>query len=227
MTLFKFDGPCVYAIVNLINGRRYIGSTISFQSRIGLHRNQLRRQAHENRHLQAAWNKYGEDAFVFGVVEEALADQIIEKEQLHLDIAQPNVYNIGSIASPAARGLKRSLETRERLRKAAMVRVAAGTNSFDRLTPEQMERRRKTLSAVNMGQKRPESTKARLREAWVLRPRRKSCGKGHVFSLENTYLHGGTRHCAACMKRARDKSNRRVSETRKALRLINARSHAA
>jgi group I intron endonuclease len=211
----------VYAIVNLMNGRRYIGSTVNFQGRMQIHRNELRRGTHSNRHLQAAWKKYGEDAFVFGIVQEYTPHQVIEKEQMHLNAAQPHVYNIGKIVSPAALGLRRSEETKALHRTNALARVAAGTNGFDRLTPEQKQRRADAVPRVaeaNRGQKRSEETKARIRAAWVTRKRRSHCKHGHEFTTQNTrfvYAPVYRRRCLACSKRAN------------ALFKINSRPHAA
>ncbi|MGG2319977.1 GIY-YIG nuclease family protein, partial [Salmonella enterica] len=54
----------IYAIRNIHSSKLYIGSTIlSFQKRWALHRSELRRGAHSNRHLQHAWNQDGEASF--------------------------------------------------------------------------------------------------------------------------------------------------------------------
>jgi group I intron endonuclease len=55
----------VYAIENAVNGRRYIGSTTNYKSRWHTHRSTLRRGKHHSFILQKAWDKYGEEAFVF------------------------------------------------------------------------------------------------------------------------------------------------------------------
>lgn len=60
----------VYSILNIKNGKEYIGGAYrSFSKRWRDHKNQLRRGTHHNRHLQAAWNKYGEAWFVFDIIE--------------------------------------------------------------------------------------------------------------------------------------------------------------
>ncbi len=231
MKRFVFKGSCVYAIVNVMNGKRYIGSTVNFHCRSALHRNQLRHGRHENRHLQAAWKKYGEDAFVFGIVEDVSIEQMHDREQIYLDAAQPMVYNISKVSYPAALGVKRSEATKALMRKAAMERVAAGTNGFDNMTAEQKERWRTNLpraAEANRGQKRSEATKARIRAAWVTRKRNTHCKHGHALTPDNVYWHRGIhKHCAACRKRVRAAWNARVCDMRKALKLINSRPHAA
>src|SRR5947209_11148319 len=55
----------VYAIVNTVNGHVYIGATSSFVLRWRAHQKALNEGTHHNKHLQAAWRRYGSQAFVF------------------------------------------------------------------------------------------------------------------------------------------------------------------
>lgn len=60
----------VYAIRNLVNGREYIGVAHSgFMGRSSIHRWGLRHGRHHCRALQADWDKYGEQAFSFVVLD--------------------------------------------------------------------------------------------------------------------------------------------------------------
>lgn len=54
----NFSG--IYCIINIKNSKRYIGSSKNIRQRLWTHRACLRHNNHENAHLQAAWNKYGE-----------------------------------------------------------------------------------------------------------------------------------------------------------------------
>lgn len=72
----------IYKIINLINGKVYIGQTKEkFQRRFWLHRWKLRNNSHDNTHLQRAWNKYGENNFVFEVIEVLTEEDIDEREK--------------------------------------------------------------------------------------------------------------------------------------------------
>jgi group I intron endonuclease len=55
----------VYSIRNLVDGMLYIGSAKKFSQRHVQHKRDLRKRKHCNKRLQAAYNKYGPDAFVF------------------------------------------------------------------------------------------------------------------------------------------------------------------
>ena len=82
----------IYLIVNLINGMFYVGSTICFKDRWCVHRNQLNTNLHKSTYLQNAWNKYGEEAFQFIIVEIVEdRNKLEEIEQLWMDAS--NCYN--------------------------------------------------------------------------------------------------------------------------------------
>lgn len=83
---------CIYKITNRINGKTYIGSTKNVKQRWAKHKALLRHNHHPNFHIQAAWNKYGEDSFVFEVVEECVPDELLSREQFFIDTIKPE-YN--------------------------------------------------------------------------------------------------------------------------------------
>jgi len=64
-----FKEYVVYEIVNNINGKKYIGCTSNFNKRKSMHKCKLNNNIHNNRHLQFAWNKYGELNFTFSIIE--------------------------------------------------------------------------------------------------------------------------------------------------------------
>ena len=87
----------IYRIRNLINNKVYIGSTKNMKVRWAKHKALLRHNKHQNTHLQSAWNKYGEDAFVFEVIEECKTEDLISREQFFIDSLNPD-YNQTAIA---------------------------------------------------------------------------------------------------------------------------------
>lgn len=59
----------IYKIENIKNGKIYIGQTSQpFKKRYWLHCWKLKNGTHDNAHLQAAYNEYGDGAFRFSVV---------------------------------------------------------------------------------------------------------------------------------------------------------------
>ena len=76
----------VYLIRNKRNRKVYVGSASkSFKSRWEGHRNQLIGRRHFNKHLQAAWDIYGGDAFEFVILEKCLPERCVEREQHWID----------------------------------------------------------------------------------------------------------------------------------------------
>ncbi len=56
----------IYCIKNTTNNKVYIGQSSQITDhRLQEHKSKLRSSCHENIHLQRAWNKYGESAFIF------------------------------------------------------------------------------------------------------------------------------------------------------------------
>lgn len=93
----------IYKITNTVNGKYYIGSAVSINRRWNVHRSQLRSGKHHSIVLQRAWDKYGESAFKFSVVEYVDRDRLLETEQKYIDALNPcdsSVgYNISKMAS--------------------------------------------------------------------------------------------------------------------------------
>lgn len=64
----------IYKIVCTVNKRIYIGQSTDITERWKDHTRRLTINKHDNRYLQNAWNKYGEDSFIFSVVEACKKD---------------------------------------------------------------------------------------------------------------------------------------------------------
>lgn len=95
--------PGVYSIRCQRDGRVYIGSSVSVGNRLFLHRWHLRKGKHHSSPLQRSWDKHGEAAFAFEVVE-AISDveQLIVREQFWMDRLRAHVRQGGFNICPAA-----------------------------------------------------------------------------------------------------------------------------
>jgi len=110
----------IYSITNTVNGRRYVGSTRDYSSRIGTHFWLLRKGKHGNRNLQTDFNECGEAAFVAALIEQVPIELLLDTEQKHLD-KNKGGYNI--YADSHGRGAKHSQETRAKIGDANRVRI--------------------------------------------------------------------------------------------------------
>jgi group I intron endonuclease len=165
----------IYAITNTANRKRYIGSAVDVQGRWRSHRGALLAGRHFNRHLQSAWNKYGESSFDFSVLEivEDL-EQLILREQAHIDEAgMKELYNARPMAGNNL-GLKLSEEARHKMSEALRGHATAeGTRRKIGLAHLGMvhsaETRRK-MSIAKRGRPLGEVQRRRLREVTLGKP---------------------------------------------------------
>jgi group I intron endonuclease len=115
--------PGIYAIRHEASGKVYVGSSQDVRTRCERHLRLLCRGVHFSKHLQAAWDAYGESGFTFGVLE-AVPDigNLIAREQSWLDrfccYLPENGYNSCRIADRQT-GIKQRPETRAK-RSASM-----------------------------------------------------------------------------------------------------------
>ena len=77
----------LYAIKNVQSGKAYVGSTVGFKERMTTHKRMLKRGKHHCQHLQRAWDKYGEQNFVFVQIGGANCQkEVRELEQAFLEL---------------------------------------------------------------------------------------------------------------------------------------------
>lgn len=110
----------IYRITNMSNGKYYIGSADSFARREWQHKYDLRRGAHKNPRLQAAWDKYGEEMFVFEVLEEVPDGQSplqVEDIWLVQHVGKAECYNINPSAESPRSGMLMTAESKAKLSK--------------------------------------------------------------------------------------------------------------
>ena len=108
--------PAIYKIQSKTNSERiYIGSAVDIKDRWRCHLKDLRNNKHHSPQLQRHFNKYGEEDLIFIVVEPCLPDFLIIREQHYIDTLKP-YFNCSPTAGSQL-GIKRSKETRDKIRK--------------------------------------------------------------------------------------------------------------
>jgi group I intron endonuclease len=76
----------IYMIKNMFNNKMYIGKSIDITRRWKKHKSDLNNNRHDNKHLQSAWNKYGQSAFKFSIVEECSEDNLNIREIYYIQL---------------------------------------------------------------------------------------------------------------------------------------------
>jgi len=117
----------IYKITNKQNGKIYIGSSLRISQRFYMHRRNLRSGAHHSTHLQYSWNKYGEENFLFEVIEEVFdKNMLLEREQYYMDTTKSYERENGYNINPTASSRLGSKHTEESKRKMSESQKASG-----------------------------------------------------------------------------------------------------
>lgn len=180
----------IYQILNIVNGKKYIGSSSHVHGRwTSGHKKHLRARTHANLHLQAAWDKYGENSFTLSVLECCEKDELLGREQYYLDhvIRWDFDYNV----SRTANGVNSPESTRKIQEALRLMRLEPGY-------VHPLRGKKRSLAAI---EKNKETWRLKLLDPNYVPP-----GIGTVHSQESlekrkeswrfkifdpTYVHGG------------------------------------
>src|ERR1700692_1396080 len=79
----------VYRIYCIVSNKNYIGSSYYIKKRIGKHKIMLKKGFHHSHKLQKDWDKYGEENFLFHVLESVTE----KKSRIKRETYWINYYN--------------------------------------------------------------------------------------------------------------------------------------
>lgn len=152
----------IYKIINVVNNKFYVGSAVDLKRRKTRHFSELRNGKHNNRHLQAAWQKYGEHAFVFVVVEELAVDaDLLAAENVWLKehVGKAYCYNLGTDATAPMLGVSGEASPTWGYRHTPENLARIGSASKTRVqSDEEKEKRRATMR----GKPQPADVRAKI-----------------------------------------------------------------
>jgi group I intron endonuclease len=150
---------------------------LSFLKRWCQHKSALYNNRHKSRHLQNAWNLYGEKSFIFSVVEEVVPNvvELLQREQHWLDFYKSylphNGYNTRTIANSML-GTKRTPEICEKLKLAFKNRGSNFKGKHHTAYSKKLISIAKKGHRCNVGRKVSESTLKNMsiaRKLWIVR----------------------------------------------------------
>jgi len=74
----------------------------------------LKRNKHFNKYIQRSWNKYGEENFMFEILENCEVEKLIEREQYYIDTLKPELNTV--LSAKPRRNIKLSEEELHRIK---------------------------------------------------------------------------------------------------------------
>lgn len=161
--------PVIYCITNIVNDKQYVGQAVIKSKRWKDHKSALSVGKHNNRYLQAAYNKYGKEAFVYTVLE--ILPTLLNLDECEqywinkLNTVAPNGYNLNPTAG-SARGFKHTEETKlkwseqrkgKKRSPEALIALREGCKKRKPVSDQAKENMRQ----AQLGRKQSEETKAK------------------------------------------------------------------
>lgn len=111
----------IYLCYCTANDKVYVGQTVNLYIRkVKNHCPDLRHNHHCNPVLQNTWNKYGEDCFIWAVIEYCETDKLLERELFwinKLNALHPHGFNLVPTNGCGTLGLKMSKQSKEKLKE--------------------------------------------------------------------------------------------------------------
>lgn len=180
----------VYGILNTVSSKTLVGSSVDIDTRWGVHRHHARKNTHNNPHFQRAWNKYGEDAFEFRVLEECPENMLLLREDAwmqYLDsLTTGRGYNMKNatrtvfteeLRSHISEALKGKPKTEEHKRSLSLANIGKTHGpEYKKAMSESCKNSAavlaqcKKMAAANVGRPMPEKTRQALLKTHVGKP---------------------------------------------------------
>ena len=162
-------------------GKYYVGSSHDINYRWGMHRAMLGNNVHHCQYLQNVWNKYGANNFSWDVIEECDRDNLLEREQIHLDENWGKLYNTSKLATGGDGNGFRNMtpeQRHERAKKSHETRCQNDIpfNSQKYTTPEQRHESHKKSATTALANgthpsqtRTPEQRSEDTKKSWIKR----------------------------------------------------------
>lgn len=191
----------IYAITNSVNGKKYIGSAVRLHYRFKEHVRLLNKGIHHSITLQRSWDKYGQDAFSYSVLEFVpVRDLLIAREQFWID-SLSSTGKRGFNVSPTAgspMGVKHSAEARKNMSEAHKGKTLPDEQKLKigmagrgrKMSPESVAKRNASRIANGGFRQSPESYEK------MVQTRRARGGFSHTEEAREKMREGGRKRWA-------------------------------
>jgi len=180
----------VYLIKNIVDNKVYVGSAKRLIERLSLHKHLLRNNKHHSIHLQRAWNKYGENIFIFGVLEIIENNQdLIVVEQKYIDRYDSANQNYGYNICPLAKNNLGCKHTKGREEKSR--RMSGSGNNF--YNKKHSKEARRLIALHNHKRRLTEEDTNEIKKMWLCGDKQHEIAKtfntsqSHVSKIVNNH----------------------------------------
>lgn len=149
----------IYLITNIIENKNYVGRSVNCFERFSKHKSLLRKNIHHNQHLQNSWNKYGNENFIFEIIDECYIEYLPSLENWWCNMLNVHDREYGYNIEPTGSfgRICASNETKEKIRI---------SNTGKKCSEET----KLILREINTGKKCSEETKSILRNNKLNQP---------------------------------------------------------
>lgn len=163
----------IYEIVNLINWKRYLGSSANIYYRWKSHRSKLEQGNHCNTILQNAYNKYGVENFKYNIVLELEIDNLLIIEQWYLDNTDCE-YNVCKTVSSVMKDRKHSESSRKKISEKLKGHVLS-EETRRKISKALSGRKRPNISTAQTGRPAPWISELNRKRWQVFREKSSAC----------------------------------------------------
>lgn len=175
----NFNFCSIYFLENKVNHNNYIGATIRLRKRLLNHLKKLKRNQHSNKKIQKEWDKYQQNKFVFGVIEETTKKEKRDREQYYINKLKPEYNKIIDIRkgpdpdkiSQTLQGREFSQEHKDKIARANKNRIwrdkSRQKNRQHRLNSTQSEETKAKISQSLKGREVSKETREKLRKLHI------------------------------------------------------------
>lgn len=139
----------IYLIINAVNGKKYVGQSISVKRRKKEHLRSLKSGTHYNSYFQNSFNKYGADAFIFKVLEYCSKDSLTDRESYWIDTFNSADKSCGYNLMKVGHSVVHSKESRLKMSVTRRERIASGEIKM-KSVEWSPETRRKVLDGLKL-----------------------------------------------------------------------------